>query len=80
MQVPSIRTQSLLFGAAAAGVTMFGASAPGMSDRARLTTAGMAGIFGVASAMSGFKVWAAINAGVAAGAIAAIGVDHLTRE
>jgi hypothetical protein len=51
-----------------------------MSDRARLTTAGMAGIFGVASAMSGFKVWAAINAGVAAGAIAAIGVDHLTRE
>lgn len=66
-----------LFGTAAAGVTLFGASDPAMNDRARLTTAGMAGIFGAASAMSGFRVWSAINAGVVAGAIAAIGVDHL---
>jgi hypothetical protein len=77
MRVPSIAVQSWGFGAAAAGLSFYGASAPDMSDRARIVTAGMAGVFGAASALSGFKVWAAINVGVAAGTLAALGADHL---
>lgn len=72
MMMPSVRTQIALFSTAAAGLSLYGASQPGMSDRTRLVTAGMAGIFGAASAMSGFKVWAAINAGAAIGTLATI--------
>lgn len=76
MKLPSIAVQSWGLGAAAAGLSLYGASDPGMSDRARIVTTGMATVFGVASAASGFKVWAAINAGVAAGTLGGMAVAH----
>lgn len=77
MKLPSIAVQSWGLGAAAAGLSLYGASDPDMSDRARIVTIGMAGVFGVASAASGFKVWAAINAGVAAGTLGGMALAHL---
>lgn len=74
--MPSMEAQIAIFSTAAAGLSVYGATQSGMSDRTRLVTAGMAGIFSAASAMSGFKLWAAINAGAAIGTLASIPIMH----
>ncbi|MCW2923069.1 MAG: hypothetical protein JWM98_473 [Thermoleophilia bacterium] len=72
MRAIPIKTQAGLFGLAAAGVSLYASADPKASDRTRIATAGMAGIFGLASAMGGFHVWAAINAGAVVGTLAGI--------
>ena len=77
MGIPSFNQQAALLGTAAAGVTYWGTSGRDTSDRARLMTAGMASIFGIASGLSGYRVWAAINAGAAIGALGSFVAAHL---
>jgi hypothetical protein len=79
MNALSVTAQAGLLGAAAAGVTLYGSGDPAMTDRTRIVTAGMATIFGVASALSGFKVWAGINVGVVAGTLGGMVLAHAGR-
>ena len=80
MNLSTVRTstgaQAALFGGAAALVSGYGAASPTMTDRARLTSAGMAGIFAAASVATKFHVWAGINAGVLAGTLGALALTH----
>lgn len=77
MQIPSLNAQMAIFGIAGAAVSLYGASDPALSDRSRITTAGIAGVFGLASAMAGFKVWAAINGGIIAGTLGGIALSRM---
>jgi hypothetical protein len=66
-----------IFGAMAAGVSMYASADPAVSDRTRIATAGMAGTFAAASALGGFKVWAAINVGAMVGTLAGLPLSRM---
>lgn len=77
MKIPSTNLQAAVLGLGGAACALYGSTATGVSDRSRISGAGIAAMYATASAFGGFKVWAAIGAGAAAGTAAPLGAELL---